>query len=196
MEYGSGAAALLQARRSPRTHSAAAASQEERDRRCLQDIQSQEKSLLRACEGLQKQADVLSAALHEMRRSKRVRMDTPMAEAKQQELDLKQRLLKENAHTLRTLRGLRCELEMALSGKKLQALVSSTRERMQEVSGRDPTQVLQEVSAEEQRLQDQEQLLEEALQVEMDKEGAGRQNGNEAGACLRAGPWTAALQVV
>jgi hypothetical protein len=157
------------------------ASQEERDRRTLQEIQGQEKSLLRACDALQRQADALQAGLAEQRRAKK-RMDTPMLQAKAEELLLKQRLLAENAATLRTLRALRCQLEVALSGRRLQALVSSTQVRVLEVSGRDPVQVLRDIAEEEQRLQDQEMILEEALDEEMGKEEAGKQNGNEAGA--------------
>jgi len=154
--------------------------QEERDRRALQEILGQEKSLLRACEVLQRQADALAAALAEQRRAKK-RLDTPLLEAKAEELELKRRLLAENAQTLRTLRSLRCQLEVALSGKRLQAIVSSTQERVLEASGRDPAQALRDISAEEQVLQNQERDLEEALKDEMSKEEAGRQSKNEAG---------------
>ncbi len=155
--------------------------EEERDRRSLADIVAQEKSLLRACEALQKQADALQAALVELKRGKK-RMDTPIVAAKVEELALKHRLIQEHASTLKTLRALRCDLEVALSGRKLQALVLTTKERVQEMAGRDPAQVLRDISDEENRLLDQERILEEALNNEMDNEEGGRERDNEAGA--------------
>ena len=165
---------------SPR-HGKAEHESAERDRATLQELQGQEKALLRACEALQKQADALQSSLTEMKRSKR-RMDTPMVEAKLEELRLKHTLLQENAGALKTLRALRCQLEVALSGKRLQALVISTKERVLEASGRrDPRQVLSDIAAEEHKLLEQEEVLEKAWNEQVEKEKVGRESNNQAG---------------
>jgi len=164
-------------RRSP----AKALSEEEKDRRTLQDLQGQEKALLRMCDTLQKQADALKGSLQELKRNKR-RVITPMEEAKVEELQLKHRLLDENSQALKTLRHLRFELEVAIAGKKLDSLVSKTKEKITEVSGMDPAQVLRDIKQEEERLLEQEIILEEALERELHNEKNGKEQENEAGA--------------
>lgn len=186
---------------SPR-HGKAEHESDERARAKLQELQGQEKALLRACEVLQKQADALQSSLTaEMKRSKRHKdlskvkatpeelmkrsewlMETPMVEAMLEELRLKRTLLQENVGALKTIRALRCQLEVALSGKRLQALVMSTKERVLEVSGRrDPKQVLSDIAEEEHLLLQQEEVLEQAWNEQVEKEKVGRESNNQAG---------------
>ena len=157
--------------------------EEERDKRSVSEMLAEEKKILRHIEMLQKSEESLKGVLADMKRSKGKKGPTdPLFEAKEEELLLKQRVISEQAASLKKIRDIRVQLESALSEKKLASLLHKSRERVSQAMHRDPSLVLASFREEESRLAEQERALELALADELEAEEMYEKEQNNAGA--------------